>query len=143
MSVYTCKKCGKKFETKGFTDGFCEECAADYQDKYHQVREYLWKHPGSNASAVAKACDCSVRQVMQWVKEDRFMLSDDSRVSLYCEICGTKIFSGRYCAACQTKAERKAKDDALSARIRQHTENMHGTTVERPSADDGRMRFLH
>ena len=143
MGIYTCRKCGKKFESKRLTDGICEECAAAKRDKYHQVREYLWHHPGSTASEIAKACECNVGQVMKWVKEDRFMLSDDSRVSLYCEICGTKILSGRYCDSCRADAERQAKLDAKTARIMQHTQNMHGTATDNGSHDDGHMRFLH
>ena len=143
MSIYKCKKCGKKYEAKGFTDGFCPECLADYQDKYHQVREYLWAHPGATASTIASACGCSVHQVMNWVKEDRFMLSEDSKVSIYCEICGSKITSGRYCSKCQAIAERQAKEQAKSDRVKKHSQNMHGTSMQKPAGDDGHMRFLH
>ncbi|MBQ9606995.1 MAG: hypothetical protein IJV16_07450 [Lachnospiraceae bacterium] len=143
MSIYTCKKCGKQYESNRLTDGYCDECSAEYRDKYHQVREYLWQHPGITASEIAKACDCNIGQVMKWVKEDRFMLSEDSRVSLYCEICGTKILSGIYCPSCRAEVEKREKDEAKNARIRQHTQNMHGTSTERSGHDDGQMRFLH
>ena len=142
MGVYVCRKCGKQFETNRITGGLCPECEVENQDKYHQVREYLWRHPGITANEIAKACDCSVKQVMKWVKEDRFMVSADSRVSLYCENCGTRILSGRYCPSCMSSVERQAKEEARNAKIRQHAENLHGTATEKPNQDSGHMRFL-
>ena len=143
MSTYTCKKCGKKYEAAGLTDGFCEECLMDHLDKYHQVREYLWAHPGSTASEIADACDCSVRQVMQWVKEDRFMLTDGSRVLLYCANCGKKIISGVYCPACQAAMAKDEQAKAKSAKMQQRMNNMHGTALNTQNPEEGSMRFLN
>ncbi len=142
MGIYTCRKCGEKYESNRLTDGLCDKCAVEYMDKYHQVREYLWNHPGVTASVIAKECGCNVTQVMQWVKEDRFMVSNDSRVRLYCEICGKAIMSGRYCADCQSEAERRAKAEAANARIKEHMEQRHGTSLRQNRAD-GEMRFLN
>lgn len=141
MGIYTCRKCGAKYESKRLTDGFCEKCAIEYMDKYHQVREYLWNHPGVTASDIAKACDCNVTQVMNWVKEDRFMISADSRVHLYCEICGKKISSGRFCPSCQVEADKRAREEAMNAKMKEHLEQRHGTSVKQKRAD-GEMRFL-
>ena len=143
MRVYTCKKCGKKYESAGLTDGYCDECLMAQLDKYHQVREYLWSNPGSTASEIATNCDCSVRQVMQWVKEDRFMLSDGSKVLLFCANCGKKITSGVYCSACQAEMRKEEQNKANSARMIQRLNNMHGTTLNDKNVDDGSMRFLN
>ena len=143
MRVYTCRKCGKQYESAGLTDGLCEECLMDQLDKYHQVREYLWEHPGSTASDIAAACNCSVRQVMQWVKEDRFMLSDGSKVLLYCANCGRKILSGIYCPACQEAMAKEDQAKAKSDRMVQRLNHMRGVTLNRPNADEGSMRFLN
>ncbi|MCR5775716.1 MAG: flagellar protein [Lachnospiraceae bacterium] len=142
MSVFICRKCGKQFEPQFLSDGLCEECAAGVLDKYHQVREYLWEHPGSTASTIAKACDCSIHDVMIWVKEDRFMVSKDSKVSLFCENCGTKIYSGRYCAKCQAEMEKRAALEKKNEKTLKHINQMQGTVV-RPKADDGQMRFFN
>ena len=142
MRVYTCRKCGKQYETAGFTDGLCDECLMEHLDKYHQVREYLWSHPGSTASEIATACECSVRQVMQWVKEDRFMLTDGSKVLLYCANCGAKITSGVYCAACKALAEKNQLAASQAERMIQRLNNMHGVSMNHPQPKDGKMRFL-
>lgn len=142
MRQYICKKCGKKYEAAGLTDGFCEECLMEHLDKYHQVREYLWNHPGSTAREIADTCDCSVRQVMQWVKEDRFMLTDGSKVLLFCANCGNRITSGVYCSACQAEIAKEEQNKAKSARMIQRLNNMHGTALNGQNSDDGSMRFL-
>lgn len=143
MGIYTCRRCGKQYESNRLTSGICDDCTAEALDKYHQVRDYLWRHPGTTASDIAKACDCNILQVMRWVKEDRFMLSDDSRIALYCEICGRRIVSGRYCEACRAKHEKKEKTEAESARLQQRSASMHGTATDKEKSDDGKMRFLH
>ncbi len=143
MRVYTCRKCGNKYEVEGLTDGLCPDCLAEHLDKYHQVREFLWTHPGSTASEIASACECTVREVMHWVKEDRFMLSDGSKVLLYCANCGNKILSGVYCAACKAAMEKKEIASAKSAKMMQKLNHMHGVSMERKKADDGSMRFLN
>ncbi|MBO6147338.1 MAG: hypothetical protein J6O70_07175 [Lachnospiraceae bacterium] len=143
MGIYICRKCGRQFEAKFLSNGYCDDCNTEYYDKYHQVREYLWNHPNTTADVVAKACDCSVHQVMIWVKEERFLVSEDSKVFLYCENCGKKILSGKYCPECQAVAARNEQEAARASRIRQHSEQMHGTSVKKPDQDDGHMRFLH
>ena len=143
MRTYTCRKCGEQYEAAGLTDGLCEKCVMEHLDKYHQVREYLWTHPGSTASEVSTACDCSVRQVMQWVKEDRFMLTDGSKVLLYCANCGKKITSGVYCAACKAAIEKGEIEAARTARLTQRLNNMKGIAVGSHNTDEGSMRFLN
>ncbi|MCR5486173.1 MAG: hypothetical protein K6F35_01440 [Lachnospiraceae bacterium] len=142
MALRTCQKCGKTYEATLLGGGLCESCNNEQMDKYHEVREYLWNHPHSTASSIAKACGVSVHQVMLWVKDDRFEVSDDSKVSLYCENCGMKISSGHLCAACQASASKKAQAEALEERMRFHAENMHGTSVGTKKSEDGRMRYL-
>lgn len=143
MRVFTCGKCGNKYETDTITGGLCPDCLAEYRDKYHMVRDYLWQHPGSTASVIADTCGVSVHQVMAWVKEDRFMVTADSKVQIYCEGCGAKIISGRYCERCKAQAERKDKELENVRKAKKKAEAVHGTALGRHgSADDGRMRFL-
>ncbi|MCR5747351.1 MAG: hypothetical protein K6G03_06545 [Lachnospiraceae bacterium] len=142
MGVYICRKCGKQYESHIISNGYCEECNIEYNDKYHQVREYLWAHPNTTADVVAKECDCSIHQVMKWVKEERFYISSDSKVTLYCEICGQKIFSGRYCTACKASVAKNKQEAEKASRIKQHAENMHGTSTTGNKGDDSHMRFL-
>ena len=142
MGTYVCRKCGKKFESKTLTDGFCHECLAEFLDKYHLVREYLWEHPGSNASEISKACEVSVHQVMEWVREDRFMLTNDSKVFIYCEVCGVKITSGRLCERCSKVEAREQKSKDAVRRAKAKAEERQGVAVAKYDGDDGKMRFL-
>ncbi len=142
MALLTCRKCGKKFEAFYLSDEFCDACTAELADKYHEVRDYLWEHPNSTADTVAKACDCSVRQVMRWVKEERLEVSENSKVSLYCENCGMKIFSGRLCRNCQLAAGKAAEESAHAKRMEERATRMHGTSGKSGTDENGKMRYL-
>ncbi len=143
MASRTCKRCGKEFEATLISNGLCADCASEIQDKYHQVRDYLWDHPNTSASVVARDCNCSVHQVMRWVKEGRFLVSEDSRVFLTCENCGRKIVSGIFCDSCAKAIEVRKKTAAEQERLKARSESIHGLSAHQPDHDEGHMRFLH
>ncbi len=143
MAVLTCRRCGRIFEAHYLSDEYCGECSTQVADKYHEVRDYLWDHPNSTADAVAKACGCSVRQVMRWVREERLEVTEGSKVSLCCETCGTKIFSGRFCENCRKAAGKAAAESAHAKKMEERAAQMHGTGLgPKRDADDGKMRYL-
>jgi len=45
--------------------------------------------------------DVSVKQIKQWVKEERLILSEASLDGVLCEHCGRPITSGRFCDKCK------------------------------------------
>ena len=47
----------------------------------------------------------SVKQIKQWVREERLVFSEDSPLGLECEGCGTIIKTGRFCEKCKRKME--------------------------------------
>ena len=49
---------------------------------------------------VSEACDVSLNQIQQWLREERLVLSDDSPMGIGCEKCGKMIRSGRFCPEC-------------------------------------------
>ncbi|MCR4908025.1 MAG: hypothetical protein K5985_04280 [Lachnospiraceae bacterium] len=142
MARLTCRKCGKLFEALYLGDEYCEDCSAAVKDKYHEVRDYLWDHPNSTASTVAKACGVSVHQVMLWVRDERLEVSEDSKVSLYCEKCGTRILSGRFCSACQKAAGKAAEESARAKQREEHASHIHGTGMGPKGGEDGKMRYF-
>lgn len=142
MAKVICRKCGRVFEASLQSGAMCDECRADHMDKYHQVREYLWEHPNTPAATVAKDCGVSVHQVMIWVREERFEVSDESKIILYCANCGTRISTGKYCARCAVEAAKYAKKQDDELRLRRRAENMKGISMSRKSGEDGEMRYL-
>ena len=83
---------------------------------------------------VAEATEVSGKQIKQWIREDRLVLSEPSPDGVLCENCGTPICSGRYCDACKNRMANN-----LNSVLSRPT----APTPERKRERDGnKMRFL-
>lgn len=100
MDVRSCKQCGKIFNYIGGAP-ICPECAKAAEDKFDDVKQYIYDHPKCGMQEVAKEMDVSVAQIRKWLKEERLTFSEDSEIALNCEKCGKKILTGRYCKGCK------------------------------------------
>lgn len=100
MDVRSCKQCGKIFNFIGGAP-ICPECAKAAEDKFDDVKQYIYDHPKCGMQEVAKEMDVSVAQIRKWLKEERLAFSEDSEIALNCEKCGKKILTGRYCKGCK------------------------------------------
>lgn len=131
MDVRNCKECGKLFN---YLNGkpICPACKQKLEEKFTQVKEYIRANPGATINQVAEENEVEVRQIKQWVREERLAFSSDSPVSIECESCGAPIKTGRYCLECMNKMTNK-----LSGAIRKPVEE-----VKKPERDKDRMRFL-
>ena len=99
MEVRSCRSCGKLFNyiSGPFT---CPACREMLEEKFQQVKKYLYENPGSNVARVAEACEVEPGQIRQWIREERLEFSEGAS-ELKCEKCGTMITSGRFCAQCK------------------------------------------
>ena len=79
--------------------------------------------------------DVSVKQIKQWVREERLSFTEESQITLECENCGAKILTGRFCEKCKTVLH-----NDLSGAIRKPS----GTLTAKPKDNHGkdRMRYL-
>lgn len=100
MNVINCRHCGKMFNALG-REKICPSCARKLEDKFQEVRQYLRENPKAQLDVIAKDNDVSVKQIKQWVREERLVFSEDSMVGVECEKCGKMIRSGRFCEACK------------------------------------------
>ena len=100
MDVRNCKKCGKMFN---YVMGpvVCPECKDSLEEKFQEVKKYVYDHPGCGIREVADECDVSTQQIKQWLREERLEFSSDSHIGLNCESCGAPIRSGRFCDKCK------------------------------------------
>ena len=100
MDVKNCKSCGRLFN---YMSGpvMCPNCQRKLEEKFQQVKQYLDENPNSSVNQVAEAMDVSVKQIKQWVKEERLILSEASLDGVLCEHCGRPITSGRFCDKCK------------------------------------------
>lgn len=100
MNVRNCRRCGKLFN---YVQGppICMPCREALEEKFQEVKNYIWDHAHASISEVAEACDVTTNQIQQWLRDERLELAEGSAITLSCENCGTAIMSGRFCEKCK------------------------------------------
>jgi methionyl-tRNA synthetase len=81
----------------------CPQCVKKLEDKFQEVKTYLEENPKASMNELSNNCEVSVKQLKQWVREERLTFSADSVEGIECEQCGTLIKTGRFCDACKAK----------------------------------------
>jgi flagellar operon protein (TIGR03826 family) len=131
MDVKNCKECGRLFNYIG-GQRLCPECRSKLEDKFAEVKKYIDTNKGASISTVSMDMDVSIPQLHQWIREERLNFTEDSAVTLDCEICGTAIRTGRYCEKCKSDMSKNLgglyKQDKLQ--------------VKKDEREKARMRFL-
>lgn len=136
MEVRNCRQCGCLYNYIGGTyRNLCPNCIRLLEDKFDNVKAYIEDNRTATINEVSIECEVSVRQIEQWVREERLCFSDDSPVGIACECCGKTIKTGRYCDSCK------------NGMINQ-LGNMYGTIDDseeirkKNRSDSARMRYL-
>lgn len=134
MDVRTCRSCGRMFN---YITGpsVCPGCADKLEKKFQEVKVYVRENPHASLQEIADDNEVSVKQLKQWVREERLSFTDDSPVGLECESCGTMIKTGRYCNACKGR---------LNAGLQSVTNKKPEKPVEKKTFKDNKnkMRYL-
>ncbi|WP_455716811.1 flagellar protein [Anaerosporobacter sp.] len=102
MEVRNCKDCGKLFNYIGGMP-LCTTCLKKLDDKFIQVKEYIYDHPRAGVQEVAEENEVTTAQIRKWIKEEKLAFTDDSPIGLACENCGDIIKTGRFCKKCKDK----------------------------------------
>ncbi|MGN0414612.1 MAG: flagellar protein [Agathobacter sp.] len=100
MNVINCRSCGKLFNVLG-REKICPECRKALEDKFQQVKEYLSQNPNASVEQTATDNEVTVKQIRQWIREERLVLSNATESGIVCENCGKPICTGRFCDACR------------------------------------------
>lgn len=100
MEVKNCKGCGRLFN---YLQGppLCPACVKGLEEKFQQVKDFLRENPKAPLNVVSEENDVSVKQIKQWVREERLTFTEESQITLDCEGCGAKILTGRFCEKCK------------------------------------------
>ena len=136
MPIY-CKKCNGLMIFKGVGEYKCEDCGYLDYDDYGKVRNYVEAHPGATSAEVSTETGVSQKAIRVMLKEERLEIAANSSVFLKCEICGEKIFSGRFCKKCEVSYHRSIEEKARADR----NPSLSGHSTERPKGEEGAMRF--
>ena len=109
MNIKTCKKCRRLFN---YVMGpyFCPNCRDEEEKKFQDVKKYIQEHGRCGINEVAEACDVSIKQIQQWLRDDRLTLADDSPMGIECERCGKMIKGGKFCPTCSNEMANKFKN---------------------------------
>ena len=99
MDVRNCKKCGNLFDYTG--NPVCPACEKQMEEKFLEVRQYIYDNPGASMPTVAEDMDIPIQQIKKWIRQERLCFTKDSGVSIDCEKCGRPILTGRFCPECK------------------------------------------
>lgn len=132
MDVRNCKNCGRLFNYIGGAP-LCQGCQKKLEEKFQEVKAYLNENPNSSVDRVSEELDVSVKQIRQWIREERLTLSVAGADGVVCEQCGAPICTGRFCDKC------KAEMANTFAGAIQKPKSQEPQKAER---DKNRMRFL-
>lgn len=133
MNVKNCKRCKRLFN---YVTGpmLCAACREEEEAKFQEVKKYVSENINTDIQTVSEVCDVSVKQIQQWVREERLVFSDDSPMGIACERCGAMIKSGKYCAKCKADLT-----NVLNSAIGKKGSF---TPPPQPQRDGARMRYL-
>jgi len=133
MEVATCKTCGRLFNVITRTK-ICPACKAALEDKFQDVKRYLDENPNTTIDMLSKQCEISVKQIKEWIREERLSFREGSGCGITCEQCGTMILTGRFCAQCKQKIQTNLSS-AINPSVRRDD-------TKKRDRDRDRMRFL-
>lgn len=134
MEVRNCRGCGRLFN---YVQGqqLCPACVADLEEKFQQVKMFLRENPNAPLNVVSEENDVSVKQIKQWVREERLTFTEESNITLECESCGAKVLTGRFCAKCKASLQ-----NDLNGALNRPTVTLAAPKPKGSTKD--RMRFL-
>lgn len=105
-----CSKCNGVMVFKGVGEYQCEDCKNVEYDDFGKVRLFIESHRGATAAEIEAGTGVRQRSIRQMLREHRLEVAADSKSFLHCELCGTNIRSGRFCAKCETSYHRKLEE---------------------------------
>lgn len=105
MDTRNCRMCGRLFNY--IRSPFCQACTEKLEEKFKQVKDYIYEHPGAGLAEVSEENEVSQSTIQHWVREERLSFSEDSQVTFACEKCGIPIRTGRFCKRCKDKMKQE------------------------------------
>lgn len=102
MNVSNCRTCGRLFNALA-DERICPVCRRALDDKFQMVKAYLEEHINASVEEVSRENDVSVKQIKQWVREERLTFAEGSLDGIECERCGKLIRTGRFCDDCKNR----------------------------------------
>lgn len=106
MALRYCRRCKAVFNYLA-GDPLCPRCKKIEEEDYQKVRTFLRKNPRSTLEETVEETGVSSAQIMNFIRQERIMLTDTSGFGIECERCGVSILTGRYCDHCKHELEKE------------------------------------
>lgn len=135
MDVKNCRRCRKLFNYIG-GQPICPQCREELENKFQEVKKYLFDNRNSSITDVCENCDVEESQVRQWIREERLEFSSGIDAGIVCENCGAPISTGRFCDKCKASMI----NDLQTAGRRPEPA---APKVEKRQTHENKMRFLN
>lgn len=134
MDVRSCRSCGRLFN---YLQGayICPVCKKKLEEKFVEVRDYIREHETATMKQISEDNDISIKQIKQWVREERLTFTENSPVGIECETCGGMIRTGRFCNKCKVNMATNLKKMYEMPPMDDEDKGVRGK-------DKDRMRFL-
>lgn len=135
MEVTNCRTCGRLFN---YISGrqMCPLCRDQLEKKFQEVKMYVEENPGATLSTVSQEMEVSVKQLKDWIREERLILTE-AWGEICCDVCGKAIKTGKFCEECK----RKMVTNLGSAYGNKNANNATKTNNLRKDSD-AKMRFF-
>lgn len=108
MNVRNCVKCGRIFNYAAGKP-ICQTCRQSLEVKFKATRDFIKKNRNASIAEVSEACEIDVKQIKEWVREERLSFSKNSSIGIDCEVCGATIKTGRFCDNCKSTMTKDLK----------------------------------
>lgn len=107
MNIKNCTRCGKIYAYDGFK--VCLQCRREDEEDFKKVKEYIYENPGATISEVSEETEVDSKKIIEFLRQGRLEIKDESNLLLNCERCGTSIKTGRFCERCTGEMQREFK----------------------------------
>lgn len=136
MNVSNCRGCGRLFNAIA-DENICPDCRKKLEDKFQTVKAYLEEKPHASLDEVSRENNVTVKQLKQWVREERLSFSENSVEGIDCENCGRLIRTGRFCDDCKSRLAHTLMNAYPRPQAMKQDDSSRGGR-----RDGNRMRFL-
>ncbi len=100
MELKKCRDCGTLFQ---YNSGpmYCTRCKQNHETLIKDIKDYLYDYPNTDIKMLSEDLNISAKLIESFIRSGRIELSLDSPIKIVCDVCGTRISSGRLCEDCQ------------------------------------------